>query len=68
MLVIKHKLIIIFLFLFTSFFSLLTLSYLGFYGVFFLNLISLLLLWLSILPYFLTIFTKNNFFYISLGK
>jgi len=56
------------LFLFTSFFSLLALSYLGFYGVFVLNFISLSLLWLSMLPYFLAIFSKNVFYYISLGK
>jgi len=56
------------LFFLTSFFSLLSLSYLGFYGVFILNLISLLALWISVLPYFVSIFKYNNFYYISLGK
>lgn len=56
------------LFLFTSFFSLLALSYLGFYGVFILNFCSLSMLWLSVLPYFLSIFSKNVFYYINLGK
>jgi hypothetical protein len=56
------------LFFLTSFFSLLSLSYLGFYGVFILNFVSLSLLWASVIPYFLSIFSKNTFFYISLGK
>ncbi len=56
------------LFFLTSFFSLLSLSYLGFYGVFILNFIALFSLWASVLPYFLGIFSKNTFFYISLGK
>ena len=56
------------LFLATSFFSLLSLSYLGFYGVFILNFVSLFSLWLSVIPYFLSIFSHNNFYYISLGK
>ena len=68
--ILTYPLFILFavLFLFTSFFSLLALSYLGFYGVFILNFISLALLWLSVLPYFLSIFSKNVFYYISLGK
>ena len=56
------------LFFFSSFFSLLALSYLGFYGVFLLNFITLFSLWLSIIPYFLSIFKLNNYYYISLGK
>mgnify|MGYP003884115165 FL=1 len=56
------------LFFFTSFFSLLSLSYLGFYGVFVLNWVSLLALWFSVLPYFISIFKYNNFYYINLGK
>ena len=56
------------LFFFSSFFSLLALSYLGFYGVFILNLVTLSCLWLSMLPYFVSIFKLNNYYYISLGK
>ena len=56
------------LFLLTSFFSLLNISYLGFYGIFLINFISLFLLWISIIPYFISIFFNNNFYYISLGK
>lgn len=56
------------LFLFSSFFSLLALSYLGFYGVFMLNFFTLTALWLSLIPYFISIFSKNTFYYISLGK
>ena len=56
------------LFLLCSFFSFLSMSYLGFYGVFVLNFISLLLLWVSIIPYLNSIMKFNNFYYISLGK
>ena len=55
-------------FCFTSFLSLLTISYLGFYGVFILNLISIIMLWLSVLPYLFSILKNNNYYYISLGK
>lgn len=55
-------------FLLTSFLSLLALSYLGLYGVFILNLVSLILLWLSIIPYMFYIFKHNVFYYINLGK
>ena len=56
------------LFFLTSFFSLLALSYLGFYGVFVLNFFSLFLLWLSVIPYFVSVFKLNNYYYINLGK
>jgi len=56
------------LFLMCSFFSLLSMSYLGFYGVFVLNFLSLISLWLSILPYLNSVMKFNNFYYISLGK
>lgn len=56
------------LFLFTTASSLLLLNYLGLYGVYLLNLISLILLWLSILPYVWIIFNSNIFYFISLGK
>lgn len=56
------------LFFLTSFFSLLSLSYLGFYGVFILNFATLFLLWASIIPYTYSIFKLNNFYYINLGK
>ena len=56
------------LFFFSSFFSLFALSYLGFYGVFVLNFLTLTALWLSMLPYFISIFKLNNYYYISFGK
>lgn len=56
------------LFFFSSFFSLIALSYLGFYGVFVLNFVTLFSLWLSLIPYFISIFKSNNYYYISLGK
>nr|NP_149396.1 NADH dehydrogenase subunit 5 [Tetrahymena thermophila]7TGH_5 Chain 5, NADH dehydrogenase subunit 5 [Tetrahymena thermophila]8B6F_AA Chain AA, NADH dehydrogenase subunit 5 [Tetrahymena thermophila SB210]8BQS_AA Chain AA, NADH dehydrogenase subunit 5 [Tetrahymena thermophila SB210]8GYM_N5 Chain N5, NADH dehydrogenase subunit 5 [Tetrahymena thermophila SB210]8GYM_n5 Chain n5, NADH dehydrogenase subunit 5 [Tetrahymena thermophila SB210]8GZU_N5 Chain N5, NADH dehydrogenase subunit 5 [Tetrahymen len=56
------------LFLFTTIFSLICLSYLGLYGVFILNLASILLFWLSMLYYFNLIVSENYYYYISLGK
>lgn len=55
-------------FFFTTFMSLIVLSYLGLYGVFCLNLISLTMLWLSIIPYALNIFSNNLYYYVSFGK
>ena len=56
------------LFLFTTIFSLLSLSYLGLYGVFVINFISIILFWISMLFYFDSIMSKNVFYYINLGK
>jgi NADH:ubiquinone oxidoreductase subunit 5 (subunit L)/multisubunit Na+/H+ antiporter MnhA subunit len=47
---------------------LIVLSYLGLYGTFILNLISLTLLWLSVIPYAISIFSDNVYYYISFGK
>lgn len=46
----------------------LALSYLGLYGAFILNFISLTLFWLSMIPYVLNIFKYNMYYYINVGK
>ena len=56
------------LFLSTTVFSLICLSYLGLYGVFIINLISILLFWFSMLYYFNVIVSENTFYFINLGK
>lgn len=56
------------LFLLTTISSLLFLSYLGLYGAFMINLISISLFWLSMLYYFNLILYTNTLFYINLGK
>lgn len=56
------------LFLISSVISLFFLSYLGFYGVFILNLITILLFWFSSLIHFNLFFIDNIFFKINLGK
>lgn len=56
------------LFLFTTIFSLICLSYLGLYGVFILNLISISLFWLSMIYYFNIIMSNNYLYFINLGK
>lgn len=56
------------LFFITSLCSFIALSYLGLYGVFILNLITLISLWVSLWFYFVKIFSKNIFYYVSLGK
>ena len=56
------------LFIFTTIFSLIFLSYLGFYGAFFINLISLIFFWLSTSLYFNIFFIDNIFIKINLGK
>jgi hypothetical protein len=55
-------------FFLTTFMSLLTISYLGLYGTFILNLTSLTLLWISIIPYAVEIFSNNTYYYVSFGK
>lgn len=56
------------LFIFTTMFSLLLLSYYGFYGVFFLNLVTILLFWFSTIIYFDKFFIDNLSYKINLGK
>lgn len=56
------------LFILTTIFSLLLLSYYGFYGVFFLNLITILLFWFSTIIYFDMFFIDNLSYKINLGK
>jgi NADH:ubiquinone oxidoreductase subunit 5 (subunit L)/multisubunit Na+/H+ antiporter MnhA subunit len=56
------------LFILTTISSLFLLSYYGFYGVFFLNLITILLFWFSTLIYFNMFFIDNLSFKINLGK
>ena len=55
-------------FLFTTIFSLVFINYLGLYGVFILNFISILTFWLSMVYYFNLIMINNFFYYINLGK
>lgn len=57
-----------FLFLFSTIFSLILMSYLGLYGVFITNLITLFTLWVSVLFYFDFFFVDNNFFKIVVGR
>jgi len=57
-----------FLFVFSTIISLFCLSYLGLYGVFIINLITIILFWLSTLYYFDLIISNNVFYYINLGK
>jgi len=56
------------LFIFTTISSLILLSYLGLYGVFLLNLISLFFFWLSTILYINIFFIDNIFVKINLGK
>ena len=56
------------LFIFTTIFSLILLSYLGLYGSFLLNMITLFLFWLSTLLYINVFFIDNIFIKINLGK
>jgi len=57
-----------FLFLFSTIISLILMSYLGLYGVFITNLITLFTLWVSVLLYFDFFFVENNFFKIVVGR
>lgn len=56
------------LFIFTTIFSLILLSYLGLYGVFLLNMITLFLFWFSTSLYINIFFIDNIFIKINLGK
>lgn len=57
-----------FFFFLTTAMSYTLLSYLGFYGVFILNLISLFLFWYSLIINLDFFFIQNNFFKIKVGK
>ena len=57
-----------FLFIFSTVISLFCLSYLGLYGVFVINLITIILFWISMIYYFNLIVSNNMFYYINLGK
>jgi hypothetical protein len=56
------------IYIFTTLISLVLLSYYGFYGVFILNLISIIFFWISSIMYFDTFFIDNISFKINLGK
>ena len=56
------------LFIFTNMFSFLFLSFLGLYGVFIINLITLVLFWISLLFYLNNFFIFNDIYNINLGK
>ena len=56
------------LFLITTVSSLIVLSYLGLYGVFIINFISIIMFWLSMIYYFDLIMSNNYTYYINLGK
>jgi NADH:ubiquinone oxidoreductase subunit 5 (subunit L)/multisubunit Na+/H+ antiporter MnhA subunit len=56
------------LFVMSTVISLLLMSYLGLYGVFFINLITIFCFWLSTVYYIDEFFLKNNFFKINVGK
>ena len=56
------------LFFFTTTFSIISINYLGLYGIFMLNLITIFIFWLSSLVYIWSIFYKNVYFFISIGK
>ena len=55
-------------FLFSSLFSLFFLNYLGFYGIFVLNWLTLFFFWSSCLPYVSYILEENGYYYINIGK
>lgn len=57
-----------FFFFLTSIFSLIFSSYLGFYGIFVLNLFSLLFFFFSMILYVKSVFIFDYFYYIKLGK
>ena len=55
-------------FILTTVISLILMSYLGLYGVFIINLITIIMFWLSIIYYIDIFFLKNHFFKINIGK
>lgn len=56
------------LFVLSTVVSLILMSYLGLYGVFFINLVTVIFFWLSTVYYIDEFFLKNNFFKINVGK
>ena len=56
------------LFLSSSLVSLLSVNFLGFYGIYVLNFYVLVLFWLSFLPYIEYIIKDNGYYYINFGK
>lgn len=56
------------IFVITTLSSFLLLSYLGLYGVFIINLISIVLFWISSILYFNSFYIDNCFYKFSLGK
>ena len=56
------------LFLFTTVFSIISINFLGLYGIFLLNLLTIFIFWLSTIIYVLNIFYKNVYFFIVIGK
>jgi len=56
------------IYIFTTLISLILLSYYGFYGVFILNLISIVFFWFSSILYFDNFFVDNMSYKINLGK
>jgi len=56
------------IYIFTTLISFLLLSYYGFYGVFILNLMSIVFFWFSSIMYFDNFFLDNNSYKINLGK
>lgn len=67
---IEYPIFILFgiLFFFSTAMSLIFLNFLGLYGVFILNLVILIMLWFSIIPYINYIFFENGYYFITLGK
>lgn len=55
-------------FIFSTIMSLFLLSYLGLYGVFFLNLLTIILFWVSSIFYFNSFYVDNVSYKINLGK
>lgn len=56
------------LFILTTIFSVFLLSYFGFYGVFILNLITIIMFWFSTIAYFNMFYIDDNTYKINLGK
>ena len=56
------------LFISSSLISLLSVNFLGFYGIYVLNFYILILFWLSFLPYIEYIIKDNGYYYINFGK
>jgi NADH:ubiquinone oxidoreductase subunit 5 (subunit L)/multisubunit Na+/H+ antiporter MnhA subunit len=57
-----------FLFLFTTLFSLIAVSYLGLYGIFLVNILPLFLFWISSIHFLNNIFFEKKTYFVDLGK